>query len=285
MEEERQTAEARAEKLSDLAQKNLSSEEAMFLTALQDESQAQSEGYECGTCKDHGFTVNDKGEAVQCDCARMKMYAAEYEASGIPPAHYHWSFNTKWNMHQDAFGDPLGESAKKRKEAIQAFLMGYMEALPYLTKERVPFKLKYPNGNRKSISSLLLVGGTGSGKSMVASIVAQAAVRKGINTRFYDFLELLSVLRDFGKTAEQDALALEWTQADLVVLDGLTGEYHLGEKGPFKMQFDRLAKARINQAKPVVATASVDYKNLETGSAWKGFLQTFHVIDLPTQER
>jgi DNA replication protein DnaC len=273
-----------AARIGGLAQENLSPAEAAFLGKLQNEG-AGAQFFDCTKCKDHGFTVSEKGEAVQCSCARDRMYAGEYERCGIPPAHYHWTLNTHWNMHNDAFGDALGESAKKRKEAIQAFLTAYMDALPEVAKNRIPFKLKYPNGQRKSISSLLLVGGTGSGKSLIASIVAQAAVRKGVHTRFYDFLELIATLREFGKTTEQDALVAEWSMADLVVLDGFTGEYHMGDKGPFKYQFDRLAKARMNLAKPVVVTAAVDYKNLETGSAWRSLMSTFHTIDLPSRER
>ena len=279
-----ETTDVRAKKLGTAALEKLSPEEAAFLGTLQNESE-DTQYYDCTKCKDRGFTFNQEHQAVQCSCARDRMYAAEYEKAGIPPAHFHWTLNTHWNMHEDAFGDPLGETAKRLKESVQAFLTAYMVALPTIAKNRIPFKLKYPNGSRKSVTSLMLVGGSGSGKSMVASIVAQAAVRHGVSVKFYDFLEVLSILRDFNKSAEQDTLAVEWATADLVVLDGLTGEYHMGDKGPFKMQFDRLARARMNLAKPIVVTASVDYKNLETGSAWKSLMQTIHAIDLPSRER
>lgn len=259
--------------------------EKSFLGKFQQESAADLAGYTCHMCSDRGYTLNNKGEAVQCDCERKKMYAREYEKAGIPPVHYHWSFHPHWNLKQDAFGDMLGDVAQKKKQVIQKFLERYQKALPNIAQKRIPLRLIYSQTNTKYITNLMLVGGSGSGKSLLASIVAQNAVRQGIQTRYYDFLDILATLRDFSKTDEQDTLTMEWGLADYVVLDGVTGEYHMGEKGPFKMTLDRLCRTRINLGKPILITAAVDYKNLEGGSTWKSLVESCYIIDLPSRER
>lgn len=259
----------------------LTQEESNFLDALRGEGDERSENHACRRCKDRGFTINIAGEAEQCPCARDKMYAAEYEKAGIPPVHFHKTFNTHWNMHEDAFGDTLGAAARIAKGSVQTFLTAYMAALPDVVN-RIPFKLKYAN-RRESVMSLVLVGGTGSGKSLAASIVGQSAIRRGISVKYYDFLEVVSLLREYGNPTEKDEMTAEWAASDLIILDGLTAEYTASDKGPFKTQFDRLAKVRANLDKPVLITAAVDYQFLETGSAWKSLIRTLHAIDLPSR--
>jgi DNA replication protein DnaC len=69
--------------------------------------------------------------------------------------------------------------------------------------------------------NVVLVGGTGTGKSHLAIAIARACIRDGARGRFYNVVDLVNRLEAEGRAGQQGRLADHLCRMDLVVLDEL----------------------------------------------------------------
>jgi len=69
--------------------------------------------------------------------------------------------------------------------------------------------------------NLIVVGGTGTGKTHVAVAIASNCVRRGRKARFYNTVDLVNRLDAEARTGKAGQLAASLTQVDLVILDEL----------------------------------------------------------------
>src|SRR6185437_7412147 len=69
--------------------------------------------------------------------------------------------------------------------------------------------------------NIVLVGGTGSGKSHLAIAIARSCIRAGARGRFYNVVDLVNRLEAEARAGRQGRLADHLTRLDLVVLDEL----------------------------------------------------------------
>jgi len=69
--------------------------------------------------------------------------------------------------------------------------------------------------------NIVLVGGTGTGKSHLAIAIASHAVRQGKRGRFYSVVELVNQLEQEQRNGEAGRLARQMARLDFVVLDEL----------------------------------------------------------------
>ena len=69
--------------------------------------------------------------------------------------------------------------------------------------------------------NLIVVGGTGTGKTHVAVAIASNCVRRGRKARFYNTVDLVNRLDAEARAGKAGQLAASLTQVDLVVLDEL----------------------------------------------------------------
>ena len=69
--------------------------------------------------------------------------------------------------------------------------------------------------------NLIVVGGTGTGKTHVAVAIASNCVRRGRKARFYNTVDLVNRLDAESRAGKAGQLAASLTQVDLVVLDEL----------------------------------------------------------------
>ena len=72
----------------------------------------------------------------------------------------------------------------------------------------------------QSRRNIVLVGGTGTGKTHLAAALSASAIRKGARTRFFNVVELVSRLENDARDGNS-SLADQITRADLLVLDEL----------------------------------------------------------------
>ena len=73
----------------------------------------------------------------------------------------------------------------------------------------------------KSQRNVILIGGTGTGKSHLAIGIARACIRDGAKGRFFNVVDLVNKLEAEAKTERAGRLADQVTRVDLVVLDEL----------------------------------------------------------------
>lgn len=69
--------------------------------------------------------------------------------------------------------------------------------------------------------NLILVGGTGTGKTHLATALAIAAIHQGKRVRFYNAVDLVNQLDKEKQQGKADNLAKQLTQMDAVILDEL----------------------------------------------------------------
>jgi DNA replication protein DnaC len=69
--------------------------------------------------------------------------------------------------------------------------------------------------------NVVLVGGTGTGKTHLAIAIARACIRDGARARFYNVVDLVNRLEAEGRAGRQGRLADHLCRMDLVVLDEL----------------------------------------------------------------
>ena len=69
--------------------------------------------------------------------------------------------------------------------------------------------------------NVVLVGGTGTGKSHLAIAIASALIRKGTRGRFYNVVDLVNRLETETRTGKQGRLAYYLKRLDFIILDEL----------------------------------------------------------------
>lgn len=72
-----------------------------------------------------------------------------------------------------------------------------------------------------SAHNLILVGGTGTGKTHLATALGIAAIHQGKRVRFYNAVDLVNRLEQEKRSGKAGALARQLTQVDAVILDEL----------------------------------------------------------------
>ena len=111
--------------------------------------------------------------------------------------------------------------------------------------------------------SLYLYGNTGTGKTFLASIIAQEWLRRGKSVVFGDVPALLTAIKNtFDKDAPESAekVFARYVDCDLLVLDdfgaGQVTEWNIGK-------LYELINARYSANKPLLVTSNFDIKGLE----------------------
>lgn len=264
--------------MSDYKEKyDLSESEAAFLdTFAKPNPESSTAG--CPECENRGYTLNSDGLVVNCRCWKDRLYAEKYRESGVPPAFFGKTLAADWNLRQDAFGEDLGIHAA-RKQKIYNLMSKYIKAIPAICAG-LPLRLRHRDGTVTKVASIRLIGGNASGKTLLAAIAAQTSIRSGLNTRFFDFTELCSVLTDYHNPELIREAAEDFKTADLIVIDGITN--YLINLPSFVFELDRLSRIRLNSGKPIILTCFPDYRQFRAGQSFESLLESTFPVELPT---
>jgi len=251
-------------------------EEAFY---KQFEALKSSVSYErgCPKCNWREYTVDENGKATCCDCWRKRVIRKLALEAGLPEAYIGREL-VDWNLKQDAKGEDLSPLDKKKKNGVKLFMEKYLQFIVPICAG-MPLKLKLGNVY-ESVTSLLFVGDSASGKTLLACIIAQAALRKGLSVKFLEWSELDAMFSDYDRRDEQNELAEECRRVDVLIIDGIT-DY--GNNHPlFFSQLDRIANIRLNSKRPTILTAHSSYQTMRCHHGWKNLVASCQAITLPS---
>src|SRR5690606_1116212 len=142
-----------------------------------------------------------------------------------------------------------------KKAWIKAFAQKYIKVIPALCAiPPLPFKLYVKGTYVRDITNVLFEGGEGSGKSLLASIIAQSAIKKALSVQYYDWLHLKLNLKDYSQKEEHASINYHFNHSDLLIIDNIQGvdedENKLGAY--LSDQLDYIFMTRSNNNKPTI---------------------------------
>ena len=258
----------------------LEQKERDYLTEMSTVEKTNGE-YFCHKCKDTGYTlsVTDDGNEVAdtCECKSTKWWHDLFLESGIAPELFGKTMDD-WNLQQDAYGNDLGAD-KKRKKKIGEFMRKYLKIIPALIGGG-KMEIKRKQQSTLFINSLLLLGGRKSGKSMLASIAVQEALRNGFTAKIYDWTELNKTLPRYDLREELDEIEANFKNCDLIVVDNVQ-DYNQ-KSNFFILQLDSICRKRWASGKPIIITSDSTYPTISNGNSWNNMLDSCYMIKLPS---
>lgn len=185
--------------------------------------------YTCKSCKDSGYVLG-----VRCECFTNMIKTKKIE-----------NFNKRSNLKDDyCFGT---FSLKYYKEPIDHERMTnvYNNCIEYAYN----FNSKSPN--------ILMMGGTGLGKTHLSFSIARFIVENGFSALHFSSPELFRILNDefFGKGVAGVNTIETIKEADLFILDDLGAE--IDGKVVIPMLYNIL-EARLNSGKPTIISTNIN---------------------------
>ncbi|MBP5288784.1 MAG: ATP-binding protein [Clostridia bacterium] len=158
----------------------------------------------CSKCADTGFV-----DGKMCPCMKREIVMEGYRESGMGKLLERQRFdNFDLSRYSDALLPGKSFSPRQAMESI------YRDCLDWATD----FSLSSP--------SLLLIGGTGLGKTHLSSAMAKAAIDKGFDVLYLSVPTALSRAEKerFDKEDETESVTRRMLEAELLILDDLGAE-------------------------------------------------------------
>lgn len=191
--------------------------------------------YECDACGDTGYLEDGK----MCQCMRTKLAAAAYESSGLGSLLHEQRFdNFSLNYY--------AEDARTHR------------AMTYVYDTMRAYAENFTTGDATDAPSenLLLIGGTGLGKTHLSSALAQAVLSRGFDVLYVSALDLFSAFEAerFGNGGSQLPLIDRFYRCDLLLIDDLGTEV----SNQFTVScLYNIINTRLNTRRPTVISTNV----------------------------
>jgi len=238
------------------------------------------EGKGCFVCDYNGYTTNYQGKAVMCTCTKEKFFLELFQRADVPSL-FCKKTTDDWNTRTDSLGNDLGPQ-QKISEMVYSLLKFYDKNL-YKICNGVNIKITHTGNIRNNLHSMMFEGSYGSGKTFIASVLVQSAIRQGLTAKYYDWADMIQTLSDFDKKAEADTLLEEFKHLDFIAIDGV--EIYQYMPPQIVPQLDRVSKARLNSGKPSIIMTFGNILNYNGGSGWNSLIKNCLHIRLPQTVR
>ncbi len=153
--------------------------------------------YECPICEDKGFINN-----VMCSCLKKAVAVRSYRASGLGAALESQTFDN-FNLTYYIAGNS--------SEALAYMKNLFSDAKDYAF-------------NFDGSGNILMIGGTGLGKTHLSSAIAKTVIGKGYTVVYESAQKIFDIFEDkkFGRDPEADTS--KFSDADLLIIDDLGTE-------------------------------------------------------------
>ncbi|GAV24709.1 primosomal protein DnaI [Carboxydothermus islandicus] len=200
----------------------------------------------CLICQDRGLILNEKGEYEKCQCLGQKDLSLKQEKSFIPPlyrnmtfADFDLSYYSKYHIDRER-NISYYESAQRALKAAINFV-----------------KLLTTN---QPVKGLYFSGPVGSGKTLLAAIIANEALKAGKDVLFVVVPEYLEKIKQsFGD--ENDGYLIEKAlSTELLILDDLGAHNYTDWT---KNTLYLIINHRLYYQLPVVITTNISLEDLE----------------------
>ncbi|MBR2952465.1 MAG: ATP-binding protein [Clostridia bacterium] len=183
--------------------------------------------YECTLCSDTGYLPSTK----MCECMKRALSVEGFRASGLGSLVERQSFD---NFSLDRFEE---------------------EERP-LMKHNLDFLRKYANTFRTGAKSLILIGGTGLGKTHLSTSLARVVIERGYSV-IYDTAH--NIVFDFNydqfkSKPEEELRSEKYLDCDLLLLDDLGTEVQTKHTASYLYN---LINTRMNRGKTTVVSTNL----------------------------
>jgi hypothetical protein len=233
-------------------------------------------GNGCINCNYLGYTINYQGKHLLCDCVKSKMLASIYEKADVPDIYHHKTIE-EWNTKTDGNYNDLGIHSE-RSEYVYALLRFYFKNIAKICRGS-KITIKHSNNQKDTLHSLIFMGGNNSGKTFIASIAVQSAIKNNLSAKYFDWSNLVDILSNFSRKEELNEVIESFKDYDFIAIDDIQN-YDITQAN-FILQLDRLCKARLHSGKPTFLMVSAGYENTINCSGWKSLLRSCLTIQLP----
>lgn len=183
--------------------------------------------YRCGKCSDSGFVGLN-----MCSCLRRELTLAALDESG------------------------LGKLV--RKQSFDNFSLDYYEGRDraIMTMNVARLRAFAEGFSQKTAENLLLIGGTGLGKTHLASAVTRVVIEKGYDVVYRPAGEFFAVFnrQRFGDGREGDGSERAFFRCDLLILDDLGTE--VTTQYTVSWLYD-VINYRLNEEKPTMISTNL----------------------------
>lgn len=233
-------------------------------------------GKGCALCDYHGYTINYKGQHAICACVKEKLLLDIYRVANVPNVYIGKTIED-WNTRTDGLGNDLGIQ-QTTSEHIYSLLKFYVKHLDNICSGGSP-KIHHSNNVVNKLHSILFEGNIGSGKTFIASILVQEAIKKNLSSKYFEWSELVQAFTDFDKKDIADNIADDFRNLDFIAIDGI--EYLNYNHPQLPFQLDRISKARLNSGKPIVLFTFGNISQIYGGSGWTSLIKNCLQVRLP----
>ncbi len=225
-------------KINEIREKNesLQNERARLLEANGYPADYSDVKYECTKCKDTGFIEN-----TMCSCMKEALVLAGIENSGF--------------------------SALINSQSFESFDLNYYKKNPAhldrMTWNR-DYLLKYAESfDEKTSPSILMMGGTGLGKTHLSSATAKRIIEKGKDVFYTGAIDLFSqfeMQRFKSYTNEPNELIERYFECDLLIIDDLGTEMI----NQFSIStLYNLLNDRLSRKKPTIVSTNLSKDDIQ----------------------
>lgn len=242
-----------------------------------DFSPLQNPNY-CAECNYTGFVIDPiTNSKKNCACLLENKRKQLFKLANIPSLYWGKTIQDDWNIKQDGKGNDLG-TLQKKSASIRKFLIWYIQNIDNLMNN-VAINLFHSKNKKTAIKNLLLHGGYGSGKTFIASVLAQEVIKAGYSVKFYSWTELVYHLNQF-QSAELDQLFEDFKKTNLICIDSIKS--YDTKSIAFELNFDRLIVQRALTENPTIITTSKSLGELTFSEEGSKFLRRCFMLNLPT---
>lgn len=197
--------------------------------------------YVCEKCQDTGFA-----DSKRCDCLNelmRKVAIEEFNESTSMSLSTFEDFKLRYYNAQNKNGN--GQSDFETMSLILQFCRDYAAKFS------------------QSSSSILMLGGTGLGKTHLSLAIANEVLQQGYSVLYGNAQEFFSKMQNefFGKGKPGEDTLSTILEADLFILDDLGAEY---ESNFNSSAFYQIINSRLNAGKPVIINTNLTIREIET---------------------